>query len=86
MKEIKISKTLEGKIVKQIYSREINADINTNNSQELEIDAEGIIIEFTDGTKINCWNSEWGGIEIVKDKQKPKKKCTLCDGTGEVEI
>ena len=67
----KISKELEGKMIKKIYvyqeGSELHKEVDIDDSKELLVySGDGtIIIEFEDGTNLACWNSEWGGIEII---------------------
>ena len=58
---------LIGKTIKAIYPRQDDAWSMKNYSvTEEDISCEGgsIMLEFTDGTAVEVWNSEWGGIRV----------------------
>ena len=64
----KISDILQNQSVKEVYIIQdeyaVGENISVNNDKELNVDSHQgtIVIEFTNGLKLYCWNSEWGGI------------------------
>jgi hypothetical protein len=62
-----ITETLRGKKLKQVYYDKDSGSLDVNTQDELELDGGNIYIEFEDGTLLEFWNSEWGGITIVNE-------------------
>ena len=65
------AETLLGKTIKAIYPEKDDPEKANHGWSErhYEVDEENItcdagviIVEFTDGTSMRVWNSEWGGI------------------------
>ena len=68
MRTITLDKLLVGKTIKKIYPRkdgEYDREEYEVDASDIRNDSGGIIIEFDDGTKIDVWNSEWGGINLL---------------------
>jgi len=57
-----IREVLKGKTIKRVIPTDCYAFTVTKKA--LECDDGDIYFEFTDGTKLRIWNTEWGGIEI----------------------
>ena len=61
----KISDTLRGRTIIGIGFHESYVEDGVRDeSNMLEVDAGEIFIILDDGTVIDCWNSEWGGIDL----------------------
>ena len=57
LREVLKGKTIKRVTVSDCYTYEITG-------KWIECDDGYIYFEFTDGTKLKIWNSEWGGIEL----------------------
>ncbi len=65
------AETLLGKTIKAIYPRQNDAwSVKAYQVKEdgINCDAGNIILEFTDGTTVEIWNSEWGGIRHADEE------------------
>ena len=60
----RISKILKGKRILEVKTY-TNGGMEANDKKDCEVDTGKVYIECEDGTIIKCWNSEWGGIEVI---------------------
>lgn len=66
-KEPALSTTLKGKTVARVCIGEwITPEDDT--PTRTEADTHEIYIVFTDGSQLVCWNSEWGGVNLISPK------------------
>ena len=63
--EVKISKKLKGLKITKIMCKD-RAYGFQNYVKHCYVDEGEINIYLDNGLKLSCWNSEWGGIKILK--------------------
>ena len=66
MEHAEIEKELIGKTITGVIFDPDCTHPNCNDTESLTIDNTDIFICLSDGSKIKCWNSEWGGIGFIK--------------------
>jgi hypothetical protein len=63
---------LRGKTIKDVRRKREDIPTSlTDKENEIECDGGVIILEFSDGTIVEVWNSEWGGIRLPEKESNP---------------